>query len=102
MDNVSKQLLIGWYAWIMQDMIDSNNCNTFFEYVGLMDWMQYKFEYEDLDPTAIIKFDDKSYLSFWFEFERAFDKQSLLDMKQGKEYEIKKQRGKYVAVEICN
>ena len=102
MDLKAKRLLINWYAWIMQDMLATKNSDTFFEYVEFMDWMQVSLDYNDLDHESIIEFSSKEQLSFWFEFDRSFDKQSLMDMQPDKQYEIKKRYNGYTMVEICN
>lgn len=102
MQDDGTELLIKWYAWIMQDMRESNNVDTFYEYINLLDWMQVNVWYESLKPDTLKTFTPSESLAFWFEFDRSFDKQSLLDMKPDKEYEIKMYRKKYIMAEICN
>jgi len=97
------QLLVDWVSWINWDMLQSLSLEMFTEHQVMIDWLTGELHewfdvYEDLGQ----RINQDNYMNFWFEFDRQFDKQSILDMEENKSYEIKKRYGGYTMVEVKN
>jgi len=94
-------LLVDWYEWIKYDMFTSLSLELFCEYEVMLDWLTEELhEKFDIYETIGNEITQDNYMSFWFEFDRSFNKESILDMEADKKYEIKKRYGGYTMIEL--
>lgn len=85
----SVQMLMRWNKWIHWDLGETGNTESYSAYMGFRHWfvkhVREKYDVEtDISPDV----DSSNYMEVWFLIENYFDKQSLLDIEDGKEYKI--------------
>jgi len=96
------QLLADWINWIDWSERQSLTLNLSNHYEAARDWLTSELHsWYDIYENVGVEVNEKNYISIWFEFDRSFDKQSLIDMKPDKSYDIKKRYNGYTMVEIC-
>ena len=99
---LEHQLLMDWINWIDWDAIESISLKLSNRCEVVRDWLTSELhEWFDIYENVGVKVNQENQMAIWFEFDRSFDKQSLLDMKSDKSYEIKKRYNGYTMVEIC-
>ena len=89
-------LLMRWFKWIDFDAINTNSLETSNQYEATRDWLTTEMHnWFGLDYYPVEEIITSNQIGFWFEFDRSFDKRSLMDMQPDKQYEIKKRYNGY-------
>lgn len=84
-------LLINWYAWLEYDFKNNPESEDYYTYSNFRHWMIEEFlEWHNIDLYNFYELLDMAFIATWFDCDKNLDKQTLLDIKLGKNYEIKK------------
>lgn len=88
----SFNLLINWYRWLDYDFKNNIDSDDYYTYANFRYWLIDELDtWHDINAADLPRIKDESeFTKIWFDVDCKVNKQSLLDVKLGKNYEIKK------------